>query len=262
LATVIRSIATAGGIDLDGNLAAVGSALPDTAHLGDPGHPADHDGLAAAVSLIQASPAFNSVTGGTVTDITEGGKKYRVHKVTSSQNLTVTSAPKPFWVLLAGGGANGGQGDSGQYGGGGGGFFEKKNATLPIGTVPVVVGAANGGASSLATYSAEGAKGGNGVPGAGGGAGAPNGGQGAEGPRSSIDGTDRGYCGGGSSVNWNYCCDPCCFGGTANNSGGGSGRDCAPAAWYYGGGGGRPQHTCGTPATGYQGIVIIRYEIV
>jgi hypothetical protein len=249
----LQAIATAGAITV---------TLPDLAKLGDSGHVADHDAMRAALAVIAAAPAYNSITGGTITTVNEGGKKFRVHTYKAGTTITVTAAAKPFWVLLAGGGFDGANGDYSAYGGGGGGFYENKNATLPTGSLTVTVGARNGGSSSIATYSAEGAKGGNGIPGAGGGAGAGNGGQGAEGPRSTIDGTDRGYCGGGSSVNWNYCCDPCCFGGTANNSGGGSGRDCAPQAWYYGGGGGRAQHTCGTPGTGYQGVVIVRYEIV
>lgn len=244
------------------NWGVTGVPLPPPAVLGASDHVADHNALAAAVEYLNVN-GYNKVTGGTVKDITDtDGKKYRIHTYESTRDITVESNPRPFHILCIGGGANGGQGDYGAYGGGGGGFTEIRSGTLPRGTVRVTVGAGGGGASSIATYSAEGAKGGNGVPGAGGGWGAGNGGQGQDGASSRITGEEKWYSGGGSSVNWNYCCDPCCFGGVQSKGGGGSGRDCAPQGWYYGGGGGRAQHTCGAPFTGYQGVVIVRYEIL
>jgi hypothetical protein len=212
-------------------------------------------------------PDYNEVVGGTVTNYTKDGKKYAVHSITASGSIEIKAAVKPFRILAVGAGFNGSIGDYSSYGGGGGAVVEQAAVTLADGVYTATIGMPSGGNTSLSIGGvnkafAQGAQGGNGVPGSpGGGAGAGNGGQGADGTFSDIIGQNKGYGGGGSSVNWNYCCDPCCFGGVANSSGGGSGRDCAPAAHYYGGGGGRPQHTCGSPNPGYQGILIISYEV-
>lgn len=143
LVTAIRSIATAGGIDLDGTLATVGAVMPDTAHLGDSGHPRDHDDLTVALGLIQFSPAWNSATGGTVTEYTKGnGEKWRVHSFTANDTFTLSTAIHPFRVLLVGGGGGVGVwGSSWDRAGGGGGGVVDTTTTIAAGSHPVTVGA-------------------------------------------------------------------------------------------------------------------------
>ena len=206
---------------------------------------------------------WNEATGGTTAEVTIGSNLYRIHTFTSSGTFAVTRALFPFTIAGVGGGFHGGIGNSSQYGGGGGATHLQNNIIMPTGGITVTV-AGQGGTSTVGSYfTAEGAKGGNGVPGSpGGGSGAPNGGTGANGAQWDIGNGVEWYGGGGSSVNWNYCCDPCCFGGNRNQSGGGAGHDCGGRnAYTYGGGGGRNQHTCPGPGSGFQGLIKIRYQI-
>ena len=127
------------------------TALPDTANHGDPGHPADHDLLRAAVTEIQAWPAWNDGTGGTVTEVDgwQGRQgRWRVHTWTytgATQTFTVTQNAQPFTVGLWGGGG------AGKYhfeaspqptGGAGGSFVD--DFTLPTGALSVFVGRGGG----------------------------------------------------------------------------------------------------------------------
>jgi hypothetical protein len=198
LVTAIREVATAGGIDLDGNLAFIGATMPDTAHLGDPGHVADHDALTAAVDLLRASDAYNAATGGTVTEHWDGSKMWRTHTFTADDTLTVTKdVGRPFEVFAVASGGQGGAGHiagighSGYPGGGGGGF--SKTFHKAIGSYPVKVGqpAGGNGQDSSVFGLVVGGGGGGGVTGKGG----PNPGRpGSEG------GTSNGGQGGGGDV--------------------------------------------------------------
>lgn len=212
------------------------------------------------MSVVPKAP-FNEVQGGTVGGYTKDGKTYKTHTFTASQNMTVLRAVNPFMILAVGGGYGGGIGDYAQYGGGGGGVTQNKNVLMAVGDVQVTVGGPNGGTSSVGAYvSAPGAAGGNGVPGPGGGNGGPNGGGGGNGSQSDIaTGSPIWYSGGGGSVEWNYCCPAR---GGEGGLGGGGAWDCGRQnASYYGGGGGRVQHTCPNHGSGYQGIVVVAYEI-
>lgn len=150
IAAAIRAIATAGGIDIDANFSLIGQTFPDTAHLGDPGHPADHDLLWDAVELLRLSPAWNSATGGTVTDVPNyngTGQKWRVHRFATGGTFTVTQSTQPFRVFGSGG-AGGGQ-SSGCCGScAGPGQFGETGQTaksLTAKAYPVTVGAGGGG---------------------------------------------------------------------------------------------------------------------
>jgi len=64
-------------------------------------------------------------TGGTVTDITQDGKEYRVHTFTSDGTFEVTRGGEVEYLVVAGGGAGGGDGGplgdtTARVGGGGG----------------------------------------------------------------------------------------------------------------------------------------------
>ena len=131
------------------------TALPDTAKHGDPGHPADHDLLRAAVTEVQAWPAWNDCTGGTVATVDNyngTGERWRVHTFTGTGTLDISLAVQPFEVLLVAGGGGG----SGQWGnnaqsyvggsGGSGGVIWSGNSgpvSLTPGAHSIVVG--NGG---------------------------------------------------------------------------------------------------------------------
>lgn len=208
---------------------------------------------------------FNDCEGGEVFEFEQGGKWYRTHTFKANEALKVKTAVKPFRILAVGAGFGGGIGDYAQYGGGGGGVTDLSNVTLATGDNPVTIGMPSGGSTEMKSPSgtqvifAQGAQGGNGIPGPGGGAGGPNNGGGGDGTASDITGSSIYYAGGGGSVDWNYCCPA--RGGEGGRGGGGA-WDCGRQnASYYGGGGGRVQHTCPNHGSGYQGVLIVRYEI-
>ena len=122
------------------------AALPDTANHGDPGHPADHDLLRAAVTEIQAWPAWNDATGGTVTTVDNyngTGERWRVHTFTGNGSLDVSLAVQPFHVFAVGGGGGSGGGNF-PGAGGGGGLAQSLNHSLPVQAHAVSVGSGGG----------------------------------------------------------------------------------------------------------------------
>jgi len=77
-------------------------------------------------------------TGGTITEITDGGVDYRVHTFTSSGTFEVTSGSNDIDVLVVGGGGSGGTHHGG--GGGAGGLVYKSAHPVTLGSYSVVVG--------------------------------------------------------------------------------------------------------------------------
>ena len=102
------------------------------------------------ITDIWSSVAFDVAavaTGGTVTDIEQDGKKFRVHTFTSSGTFEVTRGGNVDVLVVGGGGAGGvGRDSSSAHGGGGGGagglVFEQAK-TLSTEAYNIVVG--NGG---------------------------------------------------------------------------------------------------------------------
>ena len=267
------------------------TALPDTAKHGDPGHPADHDLLRAAVTEIQAWPAFNDATGGTVTEIDDyngSGERWRVHTFTGNGTLDVSVAAQPFRVLAVGGGQGGKTGGGNLSGrGGNGGNVYDASVALVVGNNAVAVGA--GGSSNLgvggtstvgAVSSASGSALSNGAttvgtpgtdaPGTAGGAGLST----------TITGTTVWYSGGGGSGGTGdaIAATPQ-YGGEGGNRGGGGGgtadvagapntNGSAGTANTGGGGGGGVRSKDGgggllytTGGAGGSGVVIVAYRI-
>jgi len=81
------------------------------------GHVEWYDGTYAA--WFPAGVVSPVATGGTVTNISQGGVGYRVHTFTSSGTFTVTRAGQVEFLIVAGGGGGGSRGTI-QAGGGGG----------------------------------------------------------------------------------------------------------------------------------------------
>ena len=101
-------------------------------------------------------------TGGTITDITEGGITYRVHTFTSvgSSDFVVTRGGQVEYLLVAGGGAGGNSRASlGGGGGGGGGGVLIGVVNVTPQTYGVTVG--GGGAAPTANTDSVGKNGGN-----------------------------------------------------------------------------------------------------
>jgi hypothetical protein len=87
-------------------------------------------------------------TGGTVTDIEQGGLFYRVHTFTTSGDFVVSRGGEVEYLIVAGGGGGAGAGTFNTGGGGGGaGGFLTGFATVGTGTASVVVGAGGAGGS-------------------------------------------------------------------------------------------------------------------
>jgi hypothetical protein len=125
-------------------------ALPPKRALGDPHHTDDHNAITAAIATAASWPAWNSATGGTITDVPNyngTGQTWRVHVCPGDRTFTVRQATGPFRVLLAGGGGGGGAGGGGWAsvgGGGGGGEVWEGDLTIPVGDHAVVVGLGGG----------------------------------------------------------------------------------------------------------------------
>jgi len=89
-------------------------------------------------------------TGGTITDITDGGVNYRVHTFTSSGTFDIPSGAISVDCLVVAGGGAGGSPNFGNYGGGGGagGLIFKPNHQLSQGSYAVTVGLGGDGESN------------------------------------------------------------------------------------------------------------------
>lgn len=239
--------------------------------------------------------AYNAATGGTTTDISnynDSGETWRVHTFTSSGTFSVTRSVGiyPFRVLVVGGG--------GKYnyngGAGGGGVNEQMSVALPVGDIPVTVGAVSQD-SSLGSYVTalaggdsgilnqlnnplRGGPGESGAAGGGGGGGSNGGGGGGAGDPGGNGGSGSsnypapGGGGGGGGAGGN--------GTSAANSRGGNGgpgvaKSTSGSLVYYGAGmAGQAGQGSGNPGPGvngtgygnpgsgnYSGIVIISYRI-
>ena len=105
---------------------------------------------------------FNSVeaTGGTVTDITDSGVKYRVHTFSTigTHSFVTTVGGEVEYLIVGGGGGGGGRYHCG--GGGGGGVLQHKGFSVTPQTYSIVVG--DGGSSGLASPDSA-QRGGNGL---------------------------------------------------------------------------------------------------
>ena len=223
---------------------------------------------------------WNKASGGEVSEVTEGGKKYRQHIFRANGTFTVEAVEdgKKFTMLCVGGG-----GSTGSRAGGPGGQVWHGEIALPKGPLHVDVGAggrgaaaANGGASSggpsgipnIISASGGQAVGGNG-PGTGG---AGNNGANPGGAAGPIAGGPGGagvlvwgtwYGGGGGGGTQDGAVPH--SGGAGGNGGGGEGaggacgpvQACSGLDGHGGGGGG----SFWQPGNGGSGIVIIRYEI-
>lgn len=191
---------------------------------------------------------FNVATGGSVSDVVVGGITYRLHQFTGvgTSTFTVYKYVRPFWVMCLGGGGGGGTFGEGRGAGVQGTLTENASLAMPVGSYTVTVGAggaraANGETSSLHT-----------VSGGGGGAGAHS----EPGAYSSIRGTSEqwGGSGGAADLTSGAVAGGAVGGGTGANTG-------ATPGSYYGAGGGNGVAVALGGAGGYQGIVIVRYQI-
>jgi hypothetical protein len=92
-----------------------------------------------------------AATGGTITNITQGGVNYRVHSFTTTgtNTFTVTRGGQAEFLIVAGGGG-GGRGSN--YGGGGGaGGVLQGFSLLSLGSYNIFVGAGGAGATASLT---------------------------------------------------------------------------------------------------------------
>ena len=119
---------------------------------------ASGDGLVALFWPIGVAVDIGGLaTGGTVTDVVDGGFTWRTHVLTASTNFVVTQAIKSSeWLLVGGGGGGGSSQGTGNWGsgagGGGGRIRVGSGGGVDVGTYPVVVG--TGGAGGLPNTSA------------------------------------------------------------------------------------------------------------
>jgi hypothetical protein len=143
-------------------LGAAPPVLPDVAKLGDTGHVDDHNLITAAIAALAALPPAGPpkpiATGGTestyVGDGTNGelGVTYKLHTFTADGSLVVSKAGEADVLVVGGGQAVG----SDYYPGA---SVVTGRYDLPVGTIPVKVGAASareveGGGSSLGEIAA------------------------------------------------------------------------------------------------------------
>ena len=87
-----------------------------------------------------------AATGGTETDITDGGFSYRVHTFTNSGSFVVGAGGTVEYLVVAGGG---GGGKNGGGGGGAGGFRTGQLTNVAVDTYAITVG--TGGAGGAGT---------------------------------------------------------------------------------------------------------------
>jgi len=100
-------------------------------------------------------PTFGiTATGGTITDITDGGIDYRVHTFTSSGTFEVTSGSGEVEYLVVAGGGAGGSSHGG--GGGSGGLLQGTQFSVSEQSYPITVGA---GAPENETINSKGSNG-------------------------------------------------------------------------------------------------------
>ena len=101
---------------------------------------------------------WNKATGGTITEITESGKKYRVHVLANGDTFTVQSGNRPFEVLGVGGGSGGNRGASGgAFGGAAGpGQHSIENVTYTPGPYVAHIGTGGGQAGGAGSGGAAG----------------------------------------------------------------------------------------------------------
>jgi hypothetical protein len=212
-------------------------------------------------------------TGGTVTDIVDGGVEYRVHEFTTSDDFVVSQGGEVEYLVVAGGGGSGGVGTGAASGGGGAGGLLAGTTNVSVGTIAVVVGAGgaagavgnstggNGGNSSIASVATavgggasdrvtpfvgrSGGSGGGGSNAAAGGLGTV--GQGNDGGSSFSNPTGGGGGGAGASGS-NAAAGVSGTGGTGVQS-----LITGTATFYAGGGGGGLRATTGTPGAGGSG---------
>lgn len=94
--------------------------------------------------------AFNDATGGTVTEVdnyNETGRKYRIHTFRENGTFVVSTSVDPCAIAIVGGGAPSSRNGTVRTGrSGGGGKGETWTETLAVGSYPITVGAAIGGA--------------------------------------------------------------------------------------------------------------------
>ncbi len=95
----------------------------------------------------------NLATGGTVTEYTVSGQKWRLHTFTSSDDFIVQRAAGPIRLAYVGGGGGGGANNDVNKGGGGDGGYggDETGITLTVGTYPIVIGAGSSGAGNSVT---------------------------------------------------------------------------------------------------------------
>ena len=238
---------------------------------------------------------FNEAVGGTITEVADyngTGQTWRVHTFTSSGSLEVLSDADPngFRVLVVGGGGSGGGGgggDNGGGGGGGGGLFEDSAMSLTSGSHTITVGS---GGQSTTAFGYTMLPGGNGGGGGGAGAGGANYGSGGGGGAPGAGGggnVSSGQGGNGGNAAAEYNGGSGGHGGTENAGqrpgtphvsditgasttyakGGPEGYNAGyhPAPTLYGeggrGGNNRGGAPGGGPLGGYQGVVIVAYQI-
>lgn len=103
LIDALASIATAAGKSYT-------VPLPPKRQLGDGSHTADHNAMLTAVAEAASWPAWNSATGGDITDIPNyagTGQLWRRHAWATNGDFYVSRATHPFRVLVVGGGDSG-----------------------------------------------------------------------------------------------------------------------------------------------------------
>lgn len=201
-------------------------------------------GLTAILNKLNALESFYNIiaTGGTVTEITDGGVDYRVHTFTASGTFEVTSTPANAetvvveYLVVAGGGGGGGH-DLNDKGGGGGGAGGLLIGTTTLNTAQAYTVVVGGGGAGGAAGPNKGATGSNSVAlsltadgGGGGAGGAPDGGL-------AIHDGLNGGSGGGATRGGD--------GGSATSGQGSDGANVPDSAGYDGGGGGGGKSAAG-----------------
>lgn len=208
------------------------------------------DGQPGIVVVAYQVAPYNEATGGEVSEYTQNGKRFRVHKFTDSGTFTVKVAAKPFRIFVQGGGAGGGYGR-------GGGRGEAKDALFPMVAQDYAVTVGAGVSGGYDEHTNRDAPGNNGNPSS------------VEGIVTAAGGVSRGdfYAAG---VSTDISGTPVTYGGAGGNCvinqdrneggfpGGGVGGSTGTWATVPGGGGGGCQWTSGG---GARGEVVISYEV-